>query len=442
MYLSWLYGQARTTFCHSENVVKLPLKADSNGSGSKKEISVLDLAKETAPPCRLNPLLFNGYLQTAWTATKSADTPIHYKRHVFTSAHETYPGIFAVDFVIPPPANPPAKDPELPVRTHNFTDEEFAQLGSDDDKPMLICLHGLSGGSYELYLRHVLKPLVENSEWEACVVNARGCANSKVVTSRLFNARATWDARQTIEWIHQKWPRRRLFGIGFSLGANILVNYLGEEGSNCILDAAVVVCNPWNLEACGLALQRSWIGLNVFSASMGASMRRLFEKHVDQISKNPDIDVAKVRSSKYLHEFDRYVQCASWGYPTEYAYYRDASSSDAVLGVKTPLFAIHAEDDPIAVDEGVPRQEIMQNPNVVLCSTSLGGHLSHFEIGGGRWFAKAATAFLKKIATDVDWKSMSEAKLTAADGHLPEESKIPKFDPVRRRLHGSGLPGR
>ena len=102
-------------------------------------------------------------------------------------------------------------------------DKEFEALGSDDDKPMLICLHGLSGGSYEIYLRAVLKPLLE-AGWEAAVVNSRGCAESKLTTGILYNARATWDARQFIRWARLKWPNRKLFGIGFSLGANILTN--------------------------------------------------------------------------------------------------------------------------------------------------------------------------------------------------------------------------
>ena len=42
----------------------------------------------------------------------------------------------------------------------------------------------------------------------------------------------------------------------------------------------------------------------------------------------------------------------------------------------------------IAVKEAIPLQEFRQNPFVVLCTTSLGGHLSWFESGGGRWFAK------------------------------------------------------
>ncbi len=37
----------------------------------------------------------------------------------------------------------------------------------------------------------------------------------------------------------------------------------------------------------------------------------------------------------------------SWGYPTEDAYYRDASSSDSVLSIRIPFLAIAAADDPV-----------------------------------------------------------------------------------------------
>ena len=47
---------------------------------------------------------------------------------------------------------------------------------------------------------------------------------SKITSGVLYNARATWDVRQLVTWAREKWPRRKLFGCGFSLGANILVN--------------------------------------------------------------------------------------------------------------------------------------------------------------------------------------------------------------------------
>lgn len=112
------------------------------------------------------------------------------------------------------------------------------------------------------------------------------------------------------------------------------------------------------------------------------------------ISQNPDVDVEKVRATKYLDTFDRELQCPSWGYPTEGAYYRDASSSDPLLGARIPLFAINAEDDPIAPKEVLPFLEVEQNPYVVLCSTSMGGHLSWFESGGSRWFVKPVSSCL------------------------------------------------
>jgi len=124
--------------------------------------------------------------------------------------------------------------------------------------------------------------------------------------------------------------------------------YIGEEGSDCIFKAAVVLSNPWNLEAGSLALQRTFMGLNVYSRAMGTNMKKLFETHVDQVSKNPKINVEEVRRIKYLHEFDREVQGPTWGYPTEGAYYRDAASTDSLLAIRIPFLAIHAEDDPVS----------------------------------------------------------------------------------------------
>ena len=91
-----------------------------------------------------------------------------------------------------------------------------------------------------------------------------------------------------------------------------------------MLAAAVVCSNPWNLEASNLALQRTWLGSEIYSKTMGTSMKKLFEEsdllgpltltlpanewnsHVDAISKNPRVDIEKVRKITYLYEFDRY----------------------------------------------------------------------------------------------------------------------------------------
>ena len=213
MPFPWIPGTSRITFTKHEQSLRIRRR-------DGKIQSLSDLCKDVTPPCGLNPFLFNGHLQTLWTVLKSPDIPIYYKRAIFEAEEPEYAGTFAVDFAVPPYKE---KDPTLPPRTTYFADGDLAALGSDDAKPMLIVLHGLSGGSHEDYLRCCLEPLIA-AGWEACVVNSRGCALSRVTSPILYNARATWDVRQVVKWARKTWPSRKLFGLGFSLGANILTN--------------------------------------------------------------------------------------------------------------------------------------------------------------------------------------------------------------------------
>ena len=212
-----LFGYARSSFYHHDSPVDLPINSKTS---EERSINLLEFCKNVTPACRLNPLLFNGHLQTIWTAFNSHDIPIYYKRRIFAAEHASFAGTFAVDFVVKPYEG---TDESLPPRTSYYSDVEFEEISSMDTKPMLITLHGLSGGSHEIYLRQVLRPIF-NAGWEACVVNSRGCAKSKITTGVLYNARATWDVRQIVKWLRKTFPNRPLFGIGYSLGANILVN--------------------------------------------------------------------------------------------------------------------------------------------------------------------------------------------------------------------------
>jgi len=178
--------------------------------------------------------------------------------------------------------------------------------------------------------------------------------------------------------------------------------------------------------------------MNIYSMAMGKSMRKLFDTHAEQITANKALSTERIHQIKYLHEFDREVQCATWGYPTEGAYYRDATSADAVFAIRVPTLVVHARDDPIACDEAVPYEEIRQTPWVVMCATSGGGHLSWFELGGGRWHAKPAVNFLNTMAREVDFEKLgpqSEVYHGPRGGH-----RTPMvFESMRRRMH---IPGR
>ncbi|KAL7948937.1 Alpha/Beta hydrolase protein [Trichoderma barbatum] len=417
--MEWL-GRAKIEFTHSPTPRAIREK-DGN------ETDLLKICESSTPPCQLNPLLFNGHVQTMWTAMKPHGPLVHYKRKVFQAEHEAYEGSFAVDFVVEPHDG---RDEGLPPRTVHYSDQEFANISSDDSKPMLVVLHGLSGGSHEVYLRHTIAPLPEQG-WEICVVNSRGCAGSKFTSGILYNARATWDIRQMVKWLRKTFPNRPLFGIGFSLGANIMTNYCGEEGSDCLFKAAIACSNPFSLDIACKTMSSTWLGKEVYLRVLGTAMKSLIERHKKELKQHTKLDFDAIADTTYLYEFDRQIQCPIWGYPTETAYYRDASSSDAILSIKIPFLAISATDDPIAVKEAIPYEEFRQNPNTVLLTTSLGGHLCWFESDGSRWHTRPVCNFLNHMAYKVDLDSAKPmdypAKVKAFSGS--------DYDPMRRKMN-------
>ena len=229
------------------------------------------------------------------------------------------------------------------------------------------------------------------------------------------------------------------------------MQYVGEEGAACPLSAAVVVGNPFDLQVSNKLLQSTMLGRNLYEVVMGctlpcldslrcaycdvltlpANVKKLVFKHRAALEKYSTLDFDRIEKVRYLYEFDRAVQCPSWGYPTEEAYYRDASSSDAVLAIRIPFMALQAKDDPIAVEAGIPYGEFALNPYTVLCMTSMGGHLSWFETGGGRWHAKPVSAFLHKLATEIDLASVKRDQFDINASQRPGVG----YQPMQRKMH-------
>lgn len=58
--------------------------------------------------------------------------------------------------------------------------------------------------------------------------------------------------RVVVEHVAAKYPSSAMTAIGYSLGGNILVRYLGEQGANTPIQAAVSLCNPFTLVGGGL----------------------------------------------------------------------------------------------------------------------------------------------------------------------------------------------
>ena len=113
--------------------------------------------------------------------------------------------------------------------------------------PVLLLLPGLTGGSEDSYVQHAVVH-ARRAGIRAVVFNSRGTSDSPVTTAQFYSASFTEDLRCVVAHVASTLPPGvPLFAAGWSLGANILTRYLGEEGEQTPLAAAVAMCNPFNL---------------------------------------------------------------------------------------------------------------------------------------------------------------------------------------------------
>ncbi|KAF9910451.1 hypothetical protein EC991_006502 [Linnemannia zychae] len=264
-----------------------------------------------------------------------------------------------------------------------------------DDTPTLVLLHGLTGGSHESYIRALVETMTKDHGYRCVVFNARACANTELTSAQLYCGSWTQDLRMVVKHIRKTLPESKLMSVGFSLGANILMNYMGEEGDQCEFLGAMSVGNPWDLMGTCLAIERGWLGSKIYSPAMGGNLRRIFMKHTKWFENSGVVDVDLVRRGKSIRDFDDAVTRRVFKYRTVNEYYRMASSSQRILDIKRPFLCLNALDDPIAVSECLPRDEVKGNPFGLLATTARGGHLGWFEgfWSQERWCTKPLAEF-------------------------------------------------
>eukprot|EP00268_Persea_americana_P027782 TRINITY_DN2705_c0_g1_i1.p1 TRINITY_DN2705_c0_g1~~TRINITY_DN2705_c0_g1_i1.p1 ORF type:complete len:365 (-),score=38.74 TRINITY_DN2705_c0_g1_i1:2623-3696(-) len=224
------------------------------------------------------------------------------------------------------------------------------------ESPLLILLPGLTGGSGDSYVRHMLVR-ARSRGWRVVVLNSRGCADSPVTTPQFYSATFTEDLRQVVKQIGSRYPKSNLYAIGWSLGANILVRYLGQESNASPLSGAVSLCNPFDLV---LADEDFRKGFNIiYDKALGRALCKILKKHALLFEgMEGEYNIPLAANAKSVREFDEGLTRVSFGYKSVDDYYSTSSSSHSIKDVCTPLLCIQAANDPIAPARGIPRDDI------------------------------------------------------------------------------------
>lgn len=367
-----------------------------------------------------HPLLGSGHLQTMYAAGGNFEhvDRIYYGRRLVTWPDDG--GTVSIDYVIDPPASqaewqeavqyaPVPNLPRYPSRTRYLRPEEITRF--DDPavtKPLVISLHGLTGGSHESYVRATITELIKR-DFDCLVIQSRGCNRTPISTPQLFCAVFTDDIRRLVKRVRTTQPNRKIYLVGYSLGGSILANYLGQEGDAVEVDGACVVANPWDLNVSNVMINESWIGRNVYSPTMAKNLMRLIKNNSEVLQKHPHFQKGmKAPFPKLISDFDDNFTAPFFGFNASSDYYRNASSVNRLATIRTPTLILNSKDDPIVSDAGLPYKEARRNPYTLLATTTVGGHLGWFQPGGRRWFPHIVANYFEALHKNV--RDLADAK--------------------------------
>ncbi|KAF9690292.1 hypothetical protein SADUNF_Sadunf01G0180300 [Salix dunnii] len=275
----------------------------------------------------------------------------------------------------------------------------------NDKAPILIVIPGLTSDSGSAYVKHLVDKMAKHG-WNVVVSNHRGLGGISITSDCFYNAGWTEDVRKVIDHIHCQYPEAPLYAVGTSIGANILVKYLGEDGVNCLLVGAAAVCSPWDLLICDRFINRRLVqklydkvltvGLQGYAQLVSLSLKDLtvlFCRHESILSRLTDWD--GVKKSRSVRDFDNYATRILGKFETVDAYYRHSSCVNFVGNVSVPLLCISAMDDPVCTREAIPWDECRANENIILAVTQHGGHLAYYEgiSADSMWWVRAVDEF-------------------------------------------------
>lgn len=269
----------------------------------------------------------------------------------------------------------------------DFLDLDFATVAGapplDGDAPLCLVVHGLEGSAQSSYVLETCRVLAEHGI-RAAAMNFRSCSGEPNRTARFYHAGETGDFAFLLELLAARQPRAPLLGIAFSLGANMMLKYLGERGGDSRIRAAAAISIPFDLGRGADKLAASFMG-RVYTRHF---VRRLVGKYREKRAAGIDLahvplDERRALASSSFRDFDDAVTARLHGFRDADDYYTTSSCARFLHGIRVPTLLVHALDDPFVDERAIPHEVIAANPALHTAFTPHGGHVGF--IAGPPW---------------------------------------------------------
>lgn len=259
---------------------------------------------------------------------------------------------------------------------------------------LAILAHGLEGSSTQTYIRGMAAALAKTG-WDSLAYNFRGCSGEPNRLPRAYHSGETEDLRAVIAHAAKDYATMAL--IGFSLGGNVVLKYLGEAPPHVAVRAGAAICAPIDLAACARKLD--------VKRSNRIYLRRFIVSLVEKIEAKatlfPDVvDATGARHMRTFQQFDDRYTGPMHGFRDAADYWARASSRQFLPRITVPTLLLQPRNDPFLAPEAYPWPEAEANPHFFLETPDSGGHVGFLDLRHGLqpWSERRVAEFLSSHA--------------------------------------------
>ncbi len=289
-------------------------------------------------------LLFNGHLQTIFPAVFREKIQIPYQREIF---------------------NTPDGD---------FLDLDWYYFNAKTKptKQLVILCHGLDGNSQKHYATGMAKA-VNKARADYLVPNYRSCGGKINRQPQFYHAGATQDLDLVINKCILL-GYEDIFLVGYSLGGNIVLKYLGEKPSLPQIKKAIAFSTPLDLQgsAIEIAKPHNFIYQQRFLKSLLKKVE-IKKQMFPQIFENFNI-----KNVKSIFDFDEQITSKLNGFINAKDYYAKNSSIIFVKNIEVPTLIVNAKNDSFLSTSCFPTNREINNVAIQTIYPQQGGHCGFF----------------------------------------------------------------
>lgn len=262
----------------------------------------------------------------------------------------------------------------VPVKRERLTlpDGDFIDFDWFDDTitaPIVIILHGLTGSVQSHYVQSILHQL-KLRKWRPILMYYRGCSGEPNLLDCSYHLSDTMGLDSLVKELRRREPNTPIAAVGYSMGANVLLKWLGDSGDKAELTTAVAVSTPFDLAKSSNYLRHGFSRFYQWwlIGDLHDYVRRKYQ------TKKPPMDFSNITQLKSFWDFDDKVTAPLNGFKDVQDYYIKSSCGPVLKNISVPTLALHAKDDPFMTPDIVPDNSQLSSAVTIELSEK-GGHV-------------------------------------------------------------------